>query len=102
MSDNVSRRMPCPSCEHQFSGVTDSRGTSGGWQRRRRVCLSCGHRWTTMEVPTELVTVFPKMIERMRAMRDELTAILGDAEETKSTLEGIDASEDCRTMDRPG
>lgn len=37
--------MNCPMCQHEDSRVTDSRG-----DRRRRECLHCRHRWTTIEL----------------------------------------------------
>lgn len=42
--------MRCPSCEHEDSKVIDSRSAEDGMAiRRRRECLSCGHRFTTYE-----------------------------------------------------
>lgn len=40
--------MRCPECNHPESKVTDSRESAEG-VRRRRECLLCGHRFTTME-----------------------------------------------------
>lgn len=40
--------MRCPSCQHDDSRVIDSR-TAGDAIRRRRVCGSCGYRFTTHE-----------------------------------------------------
>lgn len=40
--------MQCPSCQHPDSRVVDSR-ESGDAIRRRRSCLACGHRFTTLE-----------------------------------------------------
>jgi transcriptional repressor NrdR len=48
--------MRCPKCSEDRDKVIDSRALlSGDTIRRRRVCLSCGHRFTTYEkvaVPT--------------------------------------------------
>ena len=42
--------MRCPICGYLESKVVDSRPTEGGTSiRRRRECLSCGHRFTTYE-----------------------------------------------------
>lgn len=42
--------MNCPECQHQDSKVIDSRSSGPiGTTRRRRVCLKCGHRFTTYE-----------------------------------------------------
>jgi len=36
-------------CDHSLNKVTDSRRKDYGTSRRRE-CLKCGHRWTTIEV----------------------------------------------------
>lgn len=39
---------PCPSCGHALSAVLDSRPMEAG-TRRRRMCLACDHRFSTIE-----------------------------------------------------
>jgi transcriptional repressor NrdR len=42
--------MRCPKCGHQEDRVIDSRAArNGAVIRRRRMCLQCGHRFTTYE-----------------------------------------------------
>jgi len=41
--------MDCPACNHPDHIVTDSREKNDGTIRRRRKCLGCNHRWTTLE-----------------------------------------------------
>ncbi len=42
--------MRCPKCAHLDDKVIDSRGVRDGAAiRRRRICLLCGHRFTTYE-----------------------------------------------------
>lgn len=42
--------MKCPKCEHRENKVIDSREVREGVAiRRRRLCLNCGHRFTTYE-----------------------------------------------------
>lgn len=42
--------MKCPKCEHRENKVIDSREVrEGAAIRRRRLCLNCGHRFTTYE-----------------------------------------------------
>lgn len=42
--------MRCPKCGHREDKVIDSRSAAGdGVIRRRRMCLMCGHRFTTYE-----------------------------------------------------
>jgi transcriptional repressor NrdR len=54
--------MRCPRCGHDEDKVIDSRASRGGEViRRRRVCDSCGHRFTTRE---EVVKVALHIIKR--------------------------------------
>ncbi len=44
--------LPCPECAHRGSKVTDSRARGAQGEAtiyRRRECLVCGHRFTTIE-----------------------------------------------------
>lgn len=46
--------MRCPYCKSRSDKVTDSRSCDGGASiRRRRVCKTCGRRFTTRERPEE-------------------------------------------------
>jgi transcriptional regulator NrdR family protein len=40
----------CPRCGGPKSEVADSRDEAGRLKRRRK-CLACGHRWSTVEMP---------------------------------------------------
>jgi len=47
--------MPCPECKGRSKMVTSrpAKRTDGepiGYQRRRRRCVECGHRWNTCEI----------------------------------------------------
>ena len=54
--------MRCPKCEHLDDKVIDSRAVRNGDAiRRRRVCLKCGHRFTTYE---EVVKASLRVIKR--------------------------------------
>jgi len=44
--------MKCPHCSWGSSAVLEARQTQQ-YKRRRRECLSCEHRWTTVEVTAE-------------------------------------------------
>ncbi len=51
------RKMRCPKCKCDNDRVIDSRGLKeGAGVRRRRECLGCGYRFTTLEsiIPEEL------------------------------------------------
>lgn len=54
--------MRCPKCAHLDDKVIDSRNVrNGDIIRRRRVCLACGHRFTTYE---EVVKATLRVIKR--------------------------------------
>lgn len=54
--------MRCPKCSHQDDKVIDSRSIrNGDVIRRRRVCLQCGHRYTTYE---EVIKASLRVIKR--------------------------------------
>jgi transcriptional repressor NrdR len=54
--------MRCPKCAHSDDKVIDSRTIrSGDVIRRRRCCLSCGHRYTTYE---QLVKTSLRVVKR--------------------------------------
>lgn len=44
--------MKCPHCETGTAWVMGSREKNGA-VRRRRVCKTCGYRFTTTEIPVE-------------------------------------------------
>jgi transcriptional repressor NrdR len=54
--------MRCPKCSHLEDKVIDSRGArNNALIRRRRMCLQCGHRFTTYE---EIVKTKLRIIKR--------------------------------------
>jgi len=54
--------MRCPKCSHPEDKVIDSRGAKNDTIiRRRRICLRCGHRFTTYE---EVVKTKLRVIKR--------------------------------------
>lgn len=62
--------MRCPRCSHSEDKVIDSRASrAGDVIRRRRVCVSCGHRFTTRE---EVVKIALHIIKR-DGRREELS-----------------------------
>lgn len=60
--------MKCPKCGGDGL-VTDSR-PSKKYIRRRRKCTSCDHRWTTVEIETDIEV--GSIIDEIRAVRDVL------------------------------
>ena len=62
--------MKCPKCEHREIKVIDSREVREGASiRRRRLCLNCGHRFTTYE---EVLRAALQVIKR-DGRREELS-----------------------------
>ncbi len=58
--------MICPGCGlANQNQVIDSRPRSGGGIRRRRECLVCGHRWSTVEIPIDEAAVRAEEAERI-------------------------------------
>ncbi len=71
--------MQCTYCGDERSKVIDSRD-SGEGIRRRRECLECGRRYTTMErVQTRSIMVVKQDGRREEFNRDKLLASLGTA-----------------------
>ncbi len=68
--------MRCPKCGDQEDRVIDSRASrEGATIRRRRECLSCGHRYTTYEeIERELLTVIKRDGRREAFTREKLLA----------------------------
>lgn len=66
--------MRCPACRHPESRVLESREHDDGVAiRRRRECLSCGHRFTTYErVETSYLMVVKKNGQRELFDRNKL------------------------------
>lgn len=60
----VSSSKCCPSCGSPESTVTDSRQHELGVRRRRR-CLCCAARWSTVEVHIGIVDDIPHLIARL-------------------------------------
>ena len=62
----------CPSCGYHDSKVTDSRGTDESIRRRRK-CLECGFRFTTIErIQTAALVIIKKDQRRERFNREKL------------------------------
>src|SRR5436190_9916118 len=66
--------MHCPFCGHEDTQVKDSRPTEdGGAIRRRRFCVACGQRFTTIErVQLRELTVIKTDGRRVPFDRDKL------------------------------
>jgi len=74
-------RAGCPVCRSSTSVVTDTRPWHASIKRRRK-CVGCGHRWTTIELPADLA-------ERLPAMEEDLKQIARIAETMAEILAEI-------------
>ncbi|MEO6397047.1 MAG: transcriptional regulator NrdR [Tepidiformaceae bacterium] len=80
----LSTNVRCPFCQFRDSKVTDSRATDDGI-RRRRQCISCGERFSTMEaVHLSTLLVVKKDGRREEFNREKLLAGLRRACEKRS------------------
>lgn len=75
---------PCPSCARLGSRVVDSRPYEAmpQWRRRRRACVTCGHRWSTVEVPLS-------MFEGLGRLRGEVEAVQLSIDRLQSYLAAL-------------
>ncbi len=89
--------MRCPKCAHQEDKVIDSRSArEGDVIRRRRVCLRCGHRFTTYE---EILKASLRVIKRDLRHEDLdrkklMTGILRACQKRPISAEQIEAMAD--------
>ena len=51
--------MNCPSCEHNYTKVKETRviEEQPRWSKRRRICPECGYHFWTIEMPAEDVNI---------------------------------------------
>ena len=85
--------MRCPSCGHEADKVVDSRSTKeNSAVRRRRECLSCGHRFTTYEyVEHRPLMVVKKDGRREHYIRDKiLSGLLRACEKRPVPMETLE------------
>lgn len=63
----------CPGCDDVNSRVVDTRSASGGrW--RRRLCLACHHRFSTIEIREGQVTPFSGK-KSNRGVREQIQSV---------------------------
>jgi hypothetical protein len=78
----------CPECGLGKGEVRDSRPWNG-FTRRRRHCLSCDHKWSTVEVPLAFIKDLPGFDTQIRIARGLLQEILD-----KLTVSGLNQPHD--------
>lgn len=63
--------MDCPKCGSGNGYVMDSR-RAGGTVKRRRRCLDCGHRYSTMEVDAEKLRELERTVAVLRLLQEKI------------------------------
>lgn len=59
--------MSCPHCASTQVRVTDSRPVDQGASvRRRRLCMTCNHKWITFEIDADQLPVENQTLARVR------------------------------------
>ena len=90
--------MICPQCVHNKFEVLETR-TSGDGIRRRRSCVSCGHRFTTFErIERRLPLVVKKSGGREPFSRDKILGGLHIACR-KRPVSAVELEEACRRIE---
>jgi hypothetical protein len=72
----ITRLTMCPKCSSTLTRCADSRihvGTGG--RRRRYYCDTCSHRWTTLELPIELIEDLHKVQPMINELANNLVAL---------------------------
>lgn len=69
------RQGKCPHCGKGPVNTVDSRHDTE-WRWRRRVCQHCTVRWSTYEVPAELIGNLAKAVHILTTTRDTLDELI--------------------------
>jgi transcriptional repressor NrdR len=70
--------IPCPDCGDLRNKVADVRARKlDNAIKRRRECLNCGRRWTTMEVTISEATAFMSKDRAVDALNQIQSLLLG-------------------------
>ena len=74
----------CPQCGVPRARIVDTRPSPRG-RRRRRKCIVCDHRWTTLEIPEELMDAMTG--NRSGKIIKAIRRLLSVAEPTEGTTD---------------
>lgn len=70
MGSNIISNMKCPVCGDKTKTI-DSRGCDERKKvRRRKMCLTCGHRFSTIEMPEEAYENAMSCLKIINIMKD--------------------------------
>ena len=82
----------CPKCSGD-SGVFDSRRRADGNIARRRECKACGERWSTIEIPLQMLRRVKKADALMVKLAADLRLMANMAEAWGSIDDADEAGE---------
>jgi len=85
----ATQRSPCPECGAPTSRVTDTRASKAGFQRRRRQCPHCGHRWWTMELPEAVIAEFPHFVAALYEADHTIKTLISQVTEISGKIPKI-------------
>ena len=83
MTDRTRQTPACPKCGKSHSEVTDGRAHDTYVYRRTRLCLECGNKWNTWEIPPWTW----EGLEQIRRLREKYKVI----DELRKLLKWIEA-----------
>ena len=58
----------CIKCGHDTVMIRDSRVNERNWRLRRRECMACKHRWSTYEVPVEVMSSVEDVLDILHTL----------------------------------
>jgi len=83
--------MKCPKCDCEKHNIIDSRPTNTNLIRRRRECIECKKRFTTYEMPSNILTDYNRFLKlgksKKQQLIDQIKSFLEDLEEDKNDNE---------------
>lgn len=66
--------MACMNCGHTKVMTIDSRPTTL-WRMRRKLCPMCRHRWSTYEIPTDMLDGMIELRRHLTAAKEHINQI---------------------------
>lgn len=62
----------CPVCNGQYVMTTDSRLHKNEYRRRRKECMNCGYRYSTIEVNYDCIYKIDELVDKYEDIRKAL------------------------------
>jgi len=90
----MSKTLGCPKCGKTNCAVKDSRAGKAGTVRRRRLCASCGHRFTTYEWESNELSGLREMLSKFEAVQRHFESMAVHMAAMRPILDAIELPED--------